>query len=204
MKIPLFILGVITAVLLLLLILPVTVCILYKERLVLKIKISGITIFDSTKKKKAKTKEETGDTKKSQKKQKEGFVKKVYKEKGLLDTVKYFCELLGLALKKLLWLVKRFKFRKVRLDLTIATDDAANTALQYGGICCAVYPLIAFLQTNADFKADSINISTDFDKSSSEISFEFSIATRVAFLIIAVLSALFKYLKLQRKECEKI
>ena len=108
-----------------------------------------------------------------------------------------------LLLKKLWWVVKKFKFRRFYLNLSVATNDAASTAINYGKICSAVYPIISFLETNADFKAKEINISADFDKSDSEFKISTSVTTRLFFWLVAAISALFEFLKIQRKESEK-
>ncbi|MBQ8740566.1 MAG: DUF2953 domain-containing protein [Clostridia bacterium] len=210
MKITLIVLGVIFCLLLLLLFLPLTVDINYENEFVLKIKYSGITFFDSekrvnlkkSKKKKRQSKEYTEGTEESAP-QKENFFKKTYKQKGLLGTVRYFSEILILLLKKIWWVIKRFKFRKFRLNLSVATYDAANTAINYGKICSAVYPVISFLETNADFKAKEININADFDKTDSRFQISTLVTTRVFFWLVAAIAALFEFLKLQRKESEK-
>lgn len=207
MKITLIILGAIIGLLLILLFLPLTVDFNFKNELWLKIKYFGITFFNSEKrvklgkpKKRNKKPQEKAEDRASKK---ENFFKKTYKQKGLLDTVKYFSEILLLLLKKLWWVVKRFKFRKFKLDLSVATHDAANTAIQYGKICNAVYPTLAFLETNADFKSKEINIKADFDKTESEFQLSTSVTTRVFFWLVAALAVLFEFLKLQRKEREK-
>lgn len=207
MKIVLIILGIIICLFLLLLILPLTVDLSYDQNFVLKIKFSSITFFDSEKrvdikgkkarKKKSKEKAE-GKTP-----QKENFFKKTYSQKGLLGSISYFSEIFVLAFKKLWWIIKRFKFRKFRLNLTVATSDAANTAINYGKICSAVYPAISFLENNANFKSKEININADFEKTNSQLQVGFSVTTRILFWLIAAITAIFEFLKLQRKEREK-
>ncbi len=206
MKITLIVLGVILALLSALLFLPVALDLAYKQKFVLKLKISGITIFDNQKKSKRKQKikkKKTSQNTQTKKQPKDNFFKKTYKQKGLTETVKYFAEILNMLLKKLFWVIKHFKFRKFSLDLVVATPDAANTAIQYGGICSAVYPIIAFLQTNTDFKAKSVNVSADFDKHKSQFEISFLLKTRLLFLVIAAIATLFDFSKIQNKESEK-
>ena len=207
MKIALIVLGAIIAILLVLLFLPLSIDLTFAKELRFKIKYFGIIIFDSennVKLKKAKRAksgvEEKSEGKKSKK---ENFLKKTYTQKGLLGTITYFSKILMLLLKKLWWVVKKFKFRRFYLNLSVATNDAASTAINYGKICSAVYPIISFLETNADFKAKEINISADFDKSDSEFKISTSVTTRLFFWLVAAISALFEFLKIQRKESEK-
>ena len=206
MKIVFIILGVVLCLLLLLCFLSLTVDLKFCGELILKIKYSGITFFDSEKKVKVK-KSKKGKKQAKEKSQdnapkKENFFKKTYKQKGLLAAIRYFSEIFILLLKKLCWVIKHFKFRKVYLELSVAAPDAADTALNYGRVCSAVYPVLSFLQSNADFKAKNININADFDKTESKLELSFSVTTKLFFWVVAAMSALFEYLKLQHKESE--
>lgn len=201
------ILCVIICLLLLLLFLPLTVDINYDNEFVLKIKYSGITFFDSEKrvklKKSKKRKNKPQEKAEDNAPKKENFFKKNYKQKGLLGTIQYFSQIFVLLFKKLWWVIKRFKFRKFKFNLSVATGDAANTAINYGKICSALYPAISFLETNADFKSKQININADFDKTESEFQISAWVTTRLFFWLVAALAFLFGFLKLQRKESEK-
>lgn len=204
----LIILGVIILLLLLLLFLPLTVDLAFDNQFLLKVRYSGITVYDNTKKRKPKIAEKHSE-KAEQKKgdnasaKKDSFIKSTYKQKGLLGTIKYFSGILQIVLKKLWWVVKRLKFRKFKLDLSVATSDAADTAIQYGKICAAVYPVLSLLQTSADFKPSEMNISADFENKKSEFAVSVIVVTRLFYWLIAAISFLTQFLKLQRKEREK-
>lgn len=206
--IALIIFGVIVILLLLLLFLPLTVDLAFDNKLVLKVRYSGITVYDNTKKIKPEISEKHAEKSKRGKKdntsvKKDNFIKSTYKQKGLLGTIKYFSAILQIVLKKLWRVVKRLKFRKFKLDLSVATSDAAETAIQYGKICASVYPVLALLQTSADFKPDEINISADFEKNKSEFAVSIIVVTRLFNWLVAAISVLTQFLKLQRKEREK-
>ncbi len=205
--IALIIIGAIILLLAILLFLPVKIDLAYDKHFVLKIKYSGITVFNNQKKpKQKKTRKkpakQTAEKKNKATKKKDNFIVSTYKQKGLLGTIDYFSKILALVFKKLWWLVKRFKFRKFKLNLTVATNDAANTAIKYGKVCAACYPTLSLLQTFADFKAKEINISADFDKKESDFKISFIVSTRLVCLITVTISAIAQYLKLQRKESE--
>lgn len=206
--IALIIIGVIIFLLVLILCLPASVDLAYDDEFVLKVKYSGITLFDNSKKPKEKKAKKVNKKSPNQqnnkpKKKKDNFIIATYKQKGLLDTISYFSNILVLIFKKLWWLVKRLKFRRFKIDLTVATNDAANTAIQYGKTCAAVYPVLACLQANSDFKSKEVNINADFDKKQSEFKASILITTRLFYLIVVVISALLQFYKLQNKESEK-
>ena len=191
-----------------LLFLPVTADLYYVKEFSYRIKYAGFVLLDSEKKvdiKKVKRKQKKSDNMSAQKSsgKEDNFFKKTYKQKGLLGSIRYFSEILMLLLKKLWFVVKRLKFTRFKLHITVATDNAASTAIEYGGICSAVYPILASLQTNADFKSKEINVSADFDKTESIVIASISVTTRLIYFLIVAVSAIFEFLKLQPKEREK-
>lgn len=208
MKVVLIILGIIITLLVLLLILPLAIDLSFKDKFLLKIKYFGITVFNNQKKKTVKKSEDSkknGESKSENNdtKPKESFLKKTYDQKGMLGTIEYFTELISMLLKKIWWIVKHIKFRRFKLNLLVATSDAANTAIQYGGICSAIYPIISFLSANLNFKAKEINISADFDKTTPEFQIDFLATAPIIVWIIAAVATFLQYSKLQRKESEK-
>lgn len=204
--IALIIIGAIVGLLLILLFLPITIDVSYDSEFLIKIKYSGITVFDNKKnekKQKNKSKKQSKPQEKSAKTKKDNFFIRTYKQKGLMGTIKYFSAILKIVLKKLVWLVKRFKFRRFKFDLTVATSDAADTAIKYGEVCAATYPVFALLQSVADFKSKDINISADFDKSKWEFKGSILVKTSAINWIIAGISVLIEIFKIQRKESEE-
>lgn len=191
-----------------LLFLPVTADLYYVKEFSYRIKYAGFVLLDSEKKvdiKKVKRKQKKSDDTSAQKSscKEDNFFKKTYKQKGLLGSIRYFSEILMLLLKKLWFVVKRLKFTRFKLHITVATDNAASTAIEYGRICSAVYPILAFLQTNADFKSKEVNVSTNFGKTESIVTASISVTTRLIYFLIVAVSAIFEFLNLQRKEREK-
>ncbi len=204
--IALIVLGVIVAILLCILFLPITVDLAFDGKMMLKIKYLGITLFDN-KKSKTKPKQKKEKVKTASKdnapQKKDNFIKRTYKQKGLLGTISYFSDILAIVFKRLWRVVKRFKFRRFKLDIIVATPDAANTAIQYGKICAAVYPVISLLHTITDMKSEEINIKTDFEKTRPEFKASILVKTQGLYWLVAAIGILKHYLKLQRKEREK-
>lgn len=194
-----------------LLVLPLTVDLSYEKEFCYRIKYVGFVLFDSEKridinrvKRKKKRKKHTQKPSDKLTDQDDGFLKRTYKQKGFFGTVRYFSELLQMLLKRLWWVVKHLKFRHFVLDLTVATSDAANTALEYGAVCSAVYPVLSFLETESNFKNEGININADFDKKQPEFKISFCVTTRLLFWVVGTIAVIFDFIKLQRKESEKI
>ena len=204
MEIFFIVLGAIIVVLITLLILPVKLKVDYDKELTFTLKYLGFTLLDSE--------EEDKETKKVLKKvqstalptDKES-IKSTYKQKGVTGTIKYYGDVLLLILKRLRWIIRFIKIRKFVFDLSIASDNAADTAIEYGEVCCVIYPIISFIQTNTNFKfkTDNINISPDFDSTDSKLKASVLVKAKLIICLIAIAGLLWDYTKKQRKESEK-
>lgn len=204
MEIFFIVLGAIIVVLITLLILPVKLKVDYDKELTFTIKYLGFTLLDSE--------EEDKESKKVLKKvqstalptDKES-IKSTYKQKGITGTIKYYGDVLLLILKRLRWIIRFVKIRKFVFDLSIASDNAADTAIEYGEVCCVIYPIISFIQTNTNFKfkTDNINISPDFDSTDSKLKASVLVKAKLIICLIAIAGLLWDYTKKQRKESEK-
>ena len=206
--IALYIIGGIILLLLLLLIIPVSADMRYKDKFTVSVIYGGIKVFDSSKPKKQKpqkpekpeSEQEIPTTEKTQKK--ENFITKIFNEKGKIEGIKFLGSLIKIAVSRIIWIIGKIKFRQFFLDISVASDDAANTAISYGAVCAAVYPIINLLDQNTGLSVKMVNIYTDFDKLSPEIEAAISVKTRLIYAVIALISMLFAYLKL-KKESDK-
>lgn len=204
MEIFFIVLGAIIVVLITLLIIPVKLKVDYDKELTFTIKYLGFTLLDSE----AEDKESKKVFKKVQSTalptDKES-IKSTYKQKGVTGTIKYYGDVLLLVLKRLRWIIRFIKIRKFVFDLSIASDNAADTAIEYGEVCCVIYPIISFIQTNTNFKfkTDNINISPDFDSTDSKLKASVLVKAKLIICLIAIAGLLWDYTKKQRKESEK-
>lgn len=201
MKIFLIILTVLICFLCLICFSPVELDYSYCKENFIKIKFFGITLYDNHKPKKSGKNNVEPNENKPKNKDDNLFVK-TYRRKGFADTVKYFGETAVLILKKLCFVIKRLKIKKIKLDVTVATDNAAKTAAYYGTVCGAVYPAFALIKSYTDFKTENIKVNSDFNKSKFEIATEFCITARLFWLLTAAILLLKEYYKLKRKDSE--
>lgn len=198
-----YIVAVILIILLLLLLLPVTGDIEFDGEFKLILRVLGIKVYSSDKdkkKSKKKSKEPPNKEQPSQKKSKFDELKEKY---GFTGAVKYGAKLINLTLKRIAWFIKRLHFRKFTLLITVASDNAAKTGIEYGIVCTAVYPIITYLETNADFKAKKIDINADFDVTNPDIKFSVSIKTGIIMAVFTIVSALRQYKHLVKESEDK-
>ena len=195
----LIVIGIIVLVFVLLAITRISLHIAYDEETVFSVSVLGFTLY-STKKKKSRKKNQVSPEEKSSKTdKKDNFFKKVYKKKGLKYTLDLSIELLKTLIDKLLWLLKRLEIRNFLLSLSVIGPDAAETAIRYGAVCSAVYPAVAFLDTNLNFKPKKIDIYADFE--SKEIKFKISTDIKASLGTLVLLSVAFlkEFLKLKKR-----
>lgn len=188
--------------LLLMLLLPITVFFSYKKEVEWKVCFAGIKIISSDKKQTDKSSEKKSEESKPKEKKDKfltEYFSKLKAEHGFEGAVKYCASLAGIIIRKLVLFIKRLKFRKFILLMSIASDDAAKTAVTYGGICSAVYPVLSFLTANADFKSKQIDIFADFNSEESAAELSIIVRTMLFTALITAVLAFKEYRKLTKE-----
>lgn len=74
-------------------------------------------------------------------------------------------------------------FEKLFLTLTIAGNDAADTAIKYGKVCSAVFPSLGLICSKAKVKQYDADVSPDFLATKSSAEFHVKVSFRPIFLI---------------------
>lgn len=185
---------------LILILIPISVVFDFEAEVKYRVKVAGITVYNSEKPPKKRKKVKKSDKKavenapdKPEKKQ--NFFLKLKEEKGFSGAVKYTAGLAGIILKKVGWLLRRLRFKKFVLEIAVASDDAAAAALEYGAVCTAVYPVLSLLVSKARFKAKSVNISADFEAACPRAKLSFEVTTELIIPAVAVICGLNDYRK---------
>ena len=77
-------------------------------------------------------------------------------------------------------LFKSVIFNEINLYISVATGDAASTAIKYGQTCQKVYPIIGFICSNNMVKKYDIDVDTDFlaNKTKGEFFFDMQLCIR--------------------------
>lgn len=158
----LYILLGILLVFVLLLFVPVTLKADYNEdfRCFLKIGFVKFSLYPSKPKKRKKKTEKTELAQKGEEKKKESLIK----EKGiswLFDLIKKIADLATGALKDFF---RRIIVKKLMLNISIAGDNAAITAVKYGCCCSTVYPAFRIIVGAVNCKKYGIDISPNFEE----------------------------------------
>jgi hypothetical protein len=117
-----------------------------------------------------------------------GTFKKILKHLGFKGTIDFlFSEEVGFF-PRLKYVLKKLIVNRFKLNISVSSDDAAQTALLYGGVCSVLYPVVAFLETFITFKEDDMRILCNYEKEESE--FHLFIEAKIKFFYL--LKAYFK------------
>lgn len=192
----LYILLGILLVIFLLLLMPVNLKASYNEdfRCSLKIGFIKISLYpQKPKKKKKKKKQKKADEEQKGEKKKESLIK----EKGiswLFDLIKKIADLAVGALKDFF---RHIIVKKLMLSISIAGNDAADTAVKYGYCCSAVYPAFGIIVGAVKCKSYGVDISPNFEeKAKSAVNMELEAKIKILWLLALVLKHGYKGLKL--------
>lgn len=136
----------------------------------------------------------TSDNKTDNSKQ-EGYIKKIYREKGVVDGTLQLMSLIKLLLSKLLMLLGRCKVSFFNLNIKVTGEDPAETAISYGAVSAVVYPMIGIINGIMSVKKQEINLVADYDAKEPEVDFRAKIKVRVISVVKVVLSFISDYIK---------
>ena len=97
-------------------------------------------------------------------------------------------------------LLKHVRFKKLDFNLTVASEDAATTAIRYGNICSIVYSLCGLLGSACDFDAKKVKVSADFASENMTLVLKSTIKIRLIFLVSFAFGFAFSIIKLKLGE----
>lgn len=137
------------------------------------------------KKKKAKKKEKEKNERPA-KKEKDNFFRSHTSDFGVFD----YIELIGIVIEKF---VTKIYFDKLEAEIRVAGDDAAQTALNFGRLNAAIYPIAGLINGHKRIKKLHIGITPDFTTTKSVYNAE-AIAYIRIFDVLAAVIAIIKYL----------
>ncbi len=194
----LIILCVILFIIAAVLFLPVSVFVDFKEDFLIEIFFSGIKVYEM----KPKEKNTHEQAQKSEIKQKNppSLFQKFREKYGFSGAVKEFFGFFKQVLSNTKQFLRHIKIKRLKLFISIATDDAAKTAIEYGTVCAAAYPVLSALDGISGIRYKKIDIKSDFESKTPQFSFSFYITLQIFFLLIA----LFKIYKDYKKFIARI
>ena len=197
--IALTIISVVVLLIVLLLFLPISLDIKYTDNFFMTVRFAGIRIYKIEPGKDIKKPEADAESDKKAEKQAENPFKKLSREKGFrvaLSEITSFVKALILRIKKQL---RHIKITRLCLGIKVATDDAALTAIYYGAVCSAVYPILSLLDSLSNIAFKQIDIRADFENAKPDFAFSARVKLRLFFLLAAAIAALSEFNKFKTR-----
>lgn len=157
-----------------------------------KVKISDYTLKKEKKRKHKALKKKLKKNKELQNAKKSSDVKPKEK-KSLLESLGLIHELLTAFVGGV---VKHVKIKTTKIQLTVASDDAAKTALLYAAASNAVLLIVTFLDSFKKVKnlhSSDISVNADFLTEKSYADIEISFSLRIWHLIKILFASALKY-----------
>lgn len=155
------ILGII-ALLILILLLPVHLHASFSDNLKVRVGVMFInfTLYPLPSVFKKKKKEDKHKKKKVQKELTNA--EEILKEDGVSAVVEYYLEMVRLIETAAKRLARTVTVDKLNINIIVASEDASQTAINYGKVCSVVYPSQALIESVFRVRRRSIIITPDF------------------------------------------
>lgn len=132
---------------------------------------------------------------KKSKAEKQGYIKKTYAEQGAVEGTIQILSVIKLVFLKFANLITKSSAEYLNLNIDVASDDAATTAMYYGSICAVVYPAVGLLNGIIPIKKQNICINADYSQNNTSVQFELFLSLRVYKSLSVVFSLIKEFLQ---------
>ena len=126
--------------------------------------------------------------------------KKALNEKGLAEMIHSVFGAVKALFSRISRLMCHGEFRRFDLRIVVGDTDCADAAMNYGELCAAVYPLLAFLESKLKFRRRNVDLRCDFSAESTEAVFDGQLNYRPVYLLGFLLGLVGQYLKQDKKK----
>ena len=100
-------------------------------------------------------------------------------------------------------LLKHIVIKNTNMKLVVVGNDAADTAIKYGTVCAAVYPITSLLAECFTFKPDSINVSAGFTEKEFQFYLKSDFSIRIIFILVFAKALITEYISLKKGRAKK-
>ncbi|MGN1457633.1 MAG: DUF2953 domain-containing protein [Acutalibacteraceae bacterium] len=194
------ILGII-AFIFVLLICPLSVSVVYDGELELKIRYLFLCFKILPKKEKKPKKPKPQKTEKTEESdnkpqdKNKNSIKDFVKKKGIDGLIELLKKFVDIVLKAAKTVTSHLVISKLDINVLVVGDDAADTAMKFGYLCSAVYPLVSIVESHIKKCKHNENIVAGFNDSETKIYLVLKARIKPLFLVGAALRALFSGIK---------
>jgi len=120
------------------------------------------------------------------------------KKEPLIDKISQYSDVIKELVKNFAAMLKYVVIKDLRINIKIASSDAAQTAIQYGGVCAVVYPLSGFIESYMRVDNRKIDVTPNFDGNEGEVTAFLKVQIKPLYVIATVISFLKCIIKLKQ------
>lgn len=157
-----------------------------------KLRYAGITVYKTKPEDKEKA-VQSGEGSEPPKRQEKSFFKKLTDKRGFTGAVKEVFGFSSAVFSRVGKMLRHLKIKRFMLNIVVASDDAAATAISYGAVCSAVYPVLTLLSTAAGVKLKNVSITADFNVTNPDFKLSADISVPLIFLLISAFGIFKEY-----------
>lgn len=144
------------------------------------------TLLPQKEKKKNKKPKKKKQKEPQEEKKEPNILLQLVKEKGINGLISLLNELLHILRHTLSDITKHLIIKKLRLQVAVGADNAADAALEYGYVCAAVYPILSmFSSIVKKCEFEEVTIAPDFNRKETEILLQCTVRIKLFFLVKA-------------------
>lgn len=96
-------------------------------------------------------------------------------------------------------LIKHTVVTKTEFKLVVVGKDAADTAVKYGTVCAAIYPIITLASNCVTFKPDMIDISAGFTENEMFFHLKTHFSVRIIYILVFLISLVKEYIDFKKE-----
>ena len=119
------------------------------------------------------------------------------RDEGIEEALDYYIAAARAAGETLQRILRALKVDRLRLEVTVAGDDAASTALAYGGACAVIYTAVGLLATAVPIRSQYVTVTPDFTGGQERLSGELRLHGQPLRMAWAVLRFIHAYSALE-------
>lgn len=134
-------------------------------------------------------------TEKKKKPDKKTSIRDIIQEKGLFGFLEFLSHLAAIAANSVKRLMDHFQLKELKILVSVASEDAATTAVLYGSVGSVVYPAAGTLITAFHCTHYNVQVIPDFEQKDSSAQLYLHGSVRLVFVLAAMPYALLRYLK---------
>lgn len=198
----LWIIGGIILLIALLMMVSVTVYVKIDETVSVKAGALGIrfSLFPAAEKADKPHKKQPPKEKKSASGEKKPQPQKKANDRSFGETVDFAVAILRSVVPGAVGLVRKIRFTRMRIFLSVGADSADDTAVRYGQLCTAVYSLLACIDKAMTLRVKDVSIVPDFVTGETRYDISFCAKLRIGSAVASALGVLFKLISIFMKQ----